>query len=197
MLASFDVSAAISSAGSVPAMPASLREWRGPHSHPCRARETGRPNPVSCLSVTHRKRGIRTRATIGSAALAVLGLLAVPGCSPAAPAAAGAAAQATADAGVRHDLSIATAQRVYGQILAKSDEAAAQGDTTAGLAIVADAQWAQVKGQYTALASAGTPVPRYQYSAPRLYVPAETKYPRWFAVSAQRRPDPGGPAVTT
>jgi hypothetical protein len=147
--------------------------------------------------VTHRKRGSWTRATIGSAALAVLAVLAVQGCSPAAPAAAGAAAQATADAGVRHDLSIAAAKVVYRTYLARSEEAAAQGDATTGLAIVADAQWAQVKGQYTALATAGTPVPRYQYSAPRFYVPAETKYPRWFAVSAQRRAITGGPAVTT
>ena len=131
---------------------------------------------------------------IGSAALAALAVLAVQGCAPAAPAA---AAHATADAGVRHDLSIATAQSVYAGILKRSDAAAAQGDREAGLGILADAQWAQVKGQYTALASAGTPVPRYQYSAPRFYVPAESKYPRWFAVSAQRRADSGGPAVTT
>jgi hypothetical protein len=143
--------------------------------------------------VTHRKRGIWTRATTGSAALAVLAVLAVQGCSPAAPAA---AAQATADAGVRHDLSIAAAKVVYRTYLARSAAAAAQGDATTGLAIVADAQWAQVKGQYTTLASAGTPVPTYQYSAPRFYVPAQTRYPRWFAVSAQRRAGTNGPAVT-
>jgi hypothetical protein len=149
--------------------------------------------------VTHRKRGIWTRATIGSAALAALAVLAVQGCAPAAPAA---AAHATADAGVRHDLSIATAQGVYQGYLKASDAAAAQGDQVAGLAIVAAAQWAQVKGQYTAFATAGTPVPRYQYSAPQFYVPAEkeSKYPQWFVVSAQRRADSGGqlgPAVTT
>jgi hypothetical protein len=144
--------------------------------------------------VTHRKRRIWTRATIGSAALAVL---AVQGCAPAAPAA---AAHATADAGVRHDLSIATAQGVYSWYVKESDAAAAQGDRVAGLAIVADAQWAQVKGQYTALATAGTAVPRYQYSAPQFYVPDQSKYPQWFAVSAQRRADTDGhlgPAATT
>jgi hypothetical protein len=150
--------------------------------------------------VTHRKRGIWSRTTIGSAALAALAVLAVQGCAPATSAATAATAHATADAGVRHDLSIAAAQVVYRTYLARSAAAAAQGDETAGLAIVADAQWAQVKGQYTALASAGTPVPRYQYSAPQFYVPAESKYPQWFLVSAQRRTDTNGqlgPAVTT
>jgi hypothetical protein len=147
--------------------------------------------------VTHRKRGIWTRTTIGSAALAALAALAVQGCAPATSAT---AAQATADAGVQHDLSIAAAKVVYQTYLTESDAAAAQGDETAGLAIVADAQWAQVKGHYTALTSAGTPVPRYQYSAPQFYVPARSKYPQWFLVSAQRRADTNshlGPAVTT
>ena len=147
--------------------------------------------------MTHRKRGIWSRTTIGSAALAALAVLAVQGCAPATSAA---AAHATADAGVQHDLSIAAAQVAYQTYLTKSDAAAAQGDSVAGLAIVADAQWAQVKGQYTALTAAGTLVPRYQYSAPQFYVPAESKYPQWFLVSAQRRADTNGqlgPAVTT
>jgi hypothetical protein len=147
--------------------------------------------------VTHRKRRIWIRTAIGSAALAVL---AVQGCAPATSATAsstGPAAQATADAGVQHDLTIAAAKVVYQTYLTESDAAAAQGDQTAGLAIVADAQWAQLKGQYTALTTAGTPVPRYQYSAPRFYVPAKTGHPEWFAVAAQRRADTGGPAVTT
>jgi hypothetical protein len=150
--------------------------------------------------VTHRKRGIWTRTTIGSAALAALAVLAVQGCAPATSATAsstGPAAQATADAGVQHDLTIAAAQAVYQTYLTESDAAAAQGDQTAGLALVADAQWAQLKGQYTALTTAGTPVPRYQYSAPRFYVPAKASHPQWFMVSAQRRADTGGPAVTT
>jgi hypothetical protein len=150
--------------------------------------------------VTHRKRGIWTRTTIGSAALAALAVLAVQGCAPAAPATTAPAAPATADAGVQHDLSIAAAKVVYQTYLTESDAAAAQGDATAGLAIVADAKWTQLKGQYAALTAAGTPVPRYQYSAPRFYVPAQTGYPQWFLVSAQRRADTNGhlgPAVTT
>ncbi|HEX2743868.1 MAG TPA: hypothetical protein VHN16_05625 [Streptosporangiaceae bacterium] len=147
--------------------------------------------------MTHRKRGIWTRTTIGSAALAALAVLAVQGCAPAAPAA---AAHATAAAGVQHDLSIAAAKVAYQTYLQQSDLDAAQGDKAAGLAIVADAQWAQVKGQYTTLTTAGTPVPRYQYSAPQFYVPARSSYPQWFLASAQRRADTNGhlgPAVTT
>jgi len=132
--------------------------------------------------------------------LAVLAVLAVQGCAPATSgtaASTGPAAQATADAGVQPDLTIAAAKAVYQTYLTQSDAAAAQGDETAGLAIVADAQWAQLNGQYKALASAGTPVARYQYSAPRFYVPAKTSHPQWFVVAAQRRAVTGGPAVTT
>jgi len=128
---------------------------------------------------------------IGSAALAALAVLAVQGCAPAPEAAA---------SGVQHDLTIATAKAVYGTYLTDSAAAAAQGDEVAGLAHVADAEWYQVKGQYTALATAGTPVPTYTYSAPRFYVPALTGFPQWFAVSAKRRADTNshpGPAVTT
>jgi len=142
--------------------------------------------------VTHRKRRIWARTAIGSVALAVLAVLAVQGCAPATPAA--------ADAGVQHDLSIAAAKAAYGEYLTDSAAAAAQGDETAGLAIVAGAQWYQVKAQYTALATAKTAVPRYQYSAPQFYVPALTRYPQWFGVSAQRSADTNGhlgPAVTT
>ena len=135
---------------------------------------------------------IWARTTIGSAALAVLAVLAVQGCAPAAPPAAA--------SGVQHDLSIAQAKAVYNTYITDSDAAAAQGNEAAGLAHVADAQWYQVKGQYTALAAAGTPVPTYQYSAPQFYVPALTRYPYWFLVSVRRSADTNGhlgPAVTT
>jgi hypothetical protein len=135
---------------------------------------------------------IWARTTIGSAALAALAVLAVQGCAPAAPAAAASGAQ--------HDLSIAQAKAVYATYIADSEAAATQGDEVAGLADVADAQWYQVQGQYTALATAGTPVPMYRYSAPQFYVPALTRYPQWFAVSVQRSADTDGhlgPAVTT
>ncbi len=134
----------------------------------------------------------RTRTAIGSAALAAVTLLAVQGCAPAAP--------GNAVTSAEHSLSVSAAQVVYESYLAASDSAAAQGNETRALAIVADAQWAQLKGQYTALARAGVPVPRYEYGKPVFYVPALNGYPQWFMVTVPRQTDSGGhlgPAVNT
>jgi hypothetical protein len=126
--------------------------------------------------------------------LTALTLLAVQGCAPAAPAA------AATGASTAHSLSIATARQAYQSYLKASTSDAAQGNEAQALTHLSDAQWAQVKAQYTALTSSGIPVPTYQYSTPRFYVPALTGYPHWFVVSAQRRTDTGGhlgAAVTT
>ncbi len=142
--------------------------------------------------MTHRRRRTWAGTAIGSIALAAVTLLATQGCAPTAPA--GAAGQ------VRHTVSLAAAETVYGSYLKASDAAAAAGSQTHGLAIVTAAQWAQVKGQYTALASAGTPVPRYRYGQPKFYVPALANYPQWFVAAAPRRTVTGGrpgPAVNT
>jgi hypothetical protein len=117
---------------------------------------------------------------IGSAALAAVTLLAVQGCAPAA------APDAVTDA--HHTVTIANAQTVYDSYLTVSDSAAAQGNETLGLSNVSDAQWAMVKGQYTALANAGIPVPRYRYGQPVFYVPALSGYPQWFMVAVPRKP---------
>jgi hypothetical protein len=105
---------------------------------------------------------------------------------------------ADADTPAIHSLSLVAAKDVYGSFLAASDAAAAAGDKTGALSLVTAAQWAQVKAQYTALASAGTPVPRYQYGKPTFYVPGLSTYPQWFVVAVPRRTDAGGklgPAV--
>jgi len=117
---------------------------------------------------------------IGTAALAAATLLAVQGCAPATPADADAITQP------RHSVSLGAAEAVYRSYITVSDAAAAAGNAEQGLAAVAYAQWAQVKGQYTALATAGTAVPRYRYSQPVFYVPALAGAPRWFVVSASR-----------
>jgi hypothetical protein len=122
----------------------------------------------------------------------VVTLLAVQGCAP--------ATSADAVTGASHSLSLAAAEKAYGSYVVASDAAAAAGDKTQALSIVTAAQWAQVKSQYTALTSAGTPVPRYQYGKPEFYVPALATYPQWFMVAAPRRTDTGGrlsPAVST
>jgi hypothetical protein len=111
-------------------------------------------------------------------------LLAAQGCAPASPADAGTHAS--------HSVSLAEAQQTYQAYVDTSDAAAAAGDKTAALSIVTAAQWAQVKGQYTALASAGTAVPRYRYGKPVFYVPALSGFPQWFVVAVPRRTGTGG-----
>jgi hypothetical protein len=122
---------------------------------------------------------------IGSAALAAVTLLAVQGCAPA-------AAPDAATGVAYHGLTIADAQAAYASYVTVSDSAAAQGNETLGLSNVGDAQWAIVKGQYTALASSGTAVPRYRYGQPVFYVPALTGYPQWFMVAVPRKIDTDG-----
>jgi hypothetical protein len=115
--------------------------------------------------------------------------LAAGGCAPAAP--------ASAVTGASHGFTLAEAEAAYGSYLTVSDTAAAQGDPTQGLADVAYAQWAVVHAQYTALASPGTPVPRYRYGHPVFYVPALTGYPQWFVVAVPRTAEVAGHPGTT
>jgi len=122
----------------------------------------------------------------------VVTLLAVQGCAPVTP--------ADAATHASHSVSLTAAEAVYNSYLVTSDAAAAAGNQTKALSIVTAAQWAQVKGQYTALASAGTPVPRYRYGQPTFYVPALADYPHWFMVAVPRRTESGGrlsPAAST
>jgi hypothetical protein len=127
-------------------------------------------------------------AAIGLAALAIAAAVSLTGCAPAAP--------ADAASGVSHVLTLAQARAAYSSYLATSAAAAAQGDETAGLSVVAYAQWALTKAGYTALASAGTPVTRYSYGTPTFYVPALSGYPEWFMVAVPRKTG-AAPAVNT
>jgi hypothetical protein len=136
------------------------------------------------------KRRTWAGTAIGAAVLAAV--LAVQGCAPTAP------ARATTTAS--HALTKAAARQTYAQYLSESDSAAVEGNKLQGLAIVADAEYEQVRGQYTTLASAGTPVPRYRYGTPSFYVPALSGYPYWFMVAVPRTTVTGskpGPAVNT
>jgi hypothetical protein len=111
-------------------------------------------------------------------------LIAVQGCSP------DPAANAVTPA--RHAVTFAQAQQVYAAYVKTSDEAAAQGDENQALSESSSVQWSQAKGQYTALAKAGTPVPRYRYGTPVFYVPALAGYPEWFVVDVPRQTVAGG-----
>ena len=113
------------------------------------------------------------------AALAAATLLATQGCD-AEPA-------AQASASTRPDLTLAQARMVYQAYITTSGTAAEQGDETTGLSVTADASWEFAHAQYTALASAGTPVERYAYGTPTYYVPVVSGYPHWFVVNVPRR----------
>ena len=121
---------------------------------------------------------------IGAAALAAATLLSVQGCAP--------APDADADTLASHSVTFANARTAYQTYLKVSDAAAAQDDETSALSVVTSAQWVQAKSQYAALATAGTPVPRYRYGTPVFYVPALSGYPQWFVAAVNRTTVTGG-----
>jgi len=131
--------------------------------------------------VTHGKGWTQA---IGVAALAAVTLLSVQGCAP--------APDADAVTHASHSVTFAGARAVYQTYLKVSDAAAAAGDQESALSVVTSAQWAQTRSQYTALVSAGTPVPRYRYRTPTFYVPTLSGFPQWFVVAADRTIVTGG-----
>jgi hypothetical protein len=146
--------------------------------------------------VIHRRRRSWARTAIGSAALAAATLLTIQGCAPAAPADAGTGTSR----GPAYAQTLAQAQGTFSRIISTSAAAAASGDKISGLSVAGDAQWAQLKGQYAALASAGTPVPVYKYGTPTYYIPAPGAYPLWFVVTVLRTAEIDGhlgPAINT
>ncbi|HTX26559.1 MAG TPA: hypothetical protein VME19_06030 [Streptosporangiaceae bacterium] len=140
--------------------------------------------------MTPRRRTTATRIATGWGALAALIALAASGCS---------ATSAPADpgSGTYHGLTIAEAQSAYRSYVSVSNTAAAQGDKAQSLSIVGDAQWSIVNEQFTALASARTPVPTYRYGRPTFYVPALTTWSQWFMVAVPRTAETGAQAGTT
>jgi hypothetical protein len=121
---------------------------------------------------------------IGAAALAAVTLLSIQGCAP--------APDAEADTPASHSVTFADARGAYKTYLTVSDTAAATGDEASALTVVTSAQWAQTRSQYSALVTAGTPVPRYRYGTPAFYVPALSGFPQWFVVTANRTTVTGG-----
>jgi hypothetical protein len=142
--------------------------------------------------VSWRRRSTAARVTIGyrGAALAALIALAAGGCSAASP-------PPQPGTSAYHGLTIAEAESAYASYVTVSDTAAAQGDKAKSLSVVGDAQWSIVNEQYTALATASTPVPRYRYGQPVFYVPALTTWSQWFMVAVQRTAESGAAAGAT
>ena len=133
---------------------------------------------------------------IGSAALAGATLLAIQGCAPGSSAAAG----ASSGHGPSYAQAMAQARSAYQNYVGVSTAAAASGDKAQALGVVAYTQWAQVKGQYTTLASAGTPVSQYRYGTPHYDLPDPAGYLQWFMVTVPRSTEAGGrlgPVVAT
>ena len=118
--------------------------------------------------------------------LAAVTLLAVQGCAPAT------SADADAVTAASHSVSFGHGGGRLRLLPGGQQHGRGSGDETQGLSMVTAAQWAQVRGQYTALASAGTPVPGYRYGHPVFYVPALASYPQWFMVAVPRRTEVGG-----
>jgi hypothetical protein len=125
----------------------------------------------------------------GPVAVAAAIALGAGGCSAPVPAEPGTSAY--------QGLTIAEAQSAYDSYVAVSNSAAAQGDKAQGLSDVGDAQWSIVNEQYTALAMARTPIPRYRYGQPVFYVPALTIWSEWFMVAVPRTAETGTAAGTT
>jgi len=121
---------------------------------------------------------------IGAAALAAVTLLSVQGCAP--------APDADADTPASHSVTFANARTVYQTYLTVSDTAAVTGDQASALTVVTAAQWAQTRSRYAALATAGSPVPRYRYGTPTFYVPGLSGFPQWFVVAVDRTTVTGG-----
>ena len=141
--------------------------------------------------MTLRRGRLRYLGVLGPAAVAAAVVLA--GCSSS-------AAPSTTVAGSEHSLTIAAARAVFNSYVATSTRAAKQGNATQGLAVVGDAQWAIMRAQYTALATAGTQLAQYSYGTPTFYVPALAGYPLWFMVAVPVSADTDGhpgPPVTT
>ena len=134
--------------------------------------------------MTHRKGRTRAVSAIGAAALAAVTLLSVQGCAP--------APDADAVTHASHSVTLSDARIAYQAYLKVSDAAAARGDETSALSGVSSAQWVLAQSQYTALASARTPVPRYRYGTPAFYVPGLASNPQWFVVAVDRTTVTGG-----
>jgi hypothetical protein len=133
-----------------------------------------------------RRTPARTRAAtgyaavLGSAALAAVTVLTAAGCTPAA------ATASTATGSNDHSLTFAQAEAAYGSYVTDSEADAVQGNALQGEKHVGYAQWYILHSQYTALATAHTPVPTYRYGRPVFYVPALAEWPHWFMVAVPR-----------
>jgi hypothetical protein len=93
-------------------------------------------------------------------------------------------------------LSLAAARQIFDTFVTTDDVARAAGNERLALSLVANARVPLTVATFEAAAYFGTPVPRYVYGTPKLYVPQMTGFPFWFAAVVDRAPASGGPART-
>ncbi|MGE5292874.1 MAG: hypothetical protein ACM3ML_37945 [Micromonosporaceae bacterium] len=138
------------------------------------------------LAAAHRTRA--AAIALGLVLLAGLLLLGTHGCATSV-----AVQSSAAPPGA---LSLAAARQVFNTFVTTDDVARAAGDERLELTLVNNAQVPLTVATYETAAYFGTPVPRYVYGTPRLYVPQMTGFPFWFAAVVRRAPLGGGPART-
>lgn len=86
-------------------------------------------------------------------------------------------------------LTVSEARSAFDAFTNNTDVARASGDERLALQYVTDGQAQLTAAAFRRAAYVGEPLPRYRYTAPRLYVPRTDTYPRWFVASAKRTGD--------
>ncbi|HKB30505.1 MAG TPA: hypothetical protein VKD26_06680 [Streptosporangiaceae bacterium] len=94
------------------------------------------------------------------------------------------------------EVSLAYARQVFSTFATTDQVARAAGDESLDLTLVSGAQVAQIVSAYERADYTETPVQRYRYGAPALYVPQMNSFPLWFVAVAPRTTAAGGPART-
>ncbi|WP_433328703.1 hypothetical protein [Spirillospora sp. CA-294931] len=85
-------------------------------------------------------------------------------------------------------LTLQTAEREFRSYVTNDDVARAAGDERLALTWVADGQFPLTAAEFRKASFDGDPVRRYEYGAPKLWVPKLSKeiYPQWFVASVPR-----------
>jgi hypothetical protein len=125
--------------------------------------------------------------TVALPLLVALVLTAGPACSargdqPAEPVAAASSGGSPID----ERLTPGVATSAFRSFVSNDDVARASGDERLALSWTDDGQAQLTAAQFRRAAFTGDPVPRYDYSGQKFYVPRLTKYPKWFVVTADR-----------
>jgi hypothetical protein len=80
------------------------------------------------------------------------------------------------------------ARQAFRDYVTNEDVARASGDERLALSWASEGQAQLIAAAFRKSAFTGDPVPRYDYGAPRMYVPRLTTYPQWFVTVADRTP---------